>query len=114
MIFYEDEYGVLLYRDDKSVNPPNVGELVIIDEVEWHVKSRTFVPKKSMVVVEVSENPAMSRGSEVKDTRLAEMKSAILEVQTQQTMHGKRIKALREQAMDIRSHIRVQDSKKDQ
>ena len=108
MIFYEDEYGVLLYRDDKSVSPPNVGELVIIDEVEWHVKSRTFVPKKSMVVVEVSENPAMSRGSEVKDTRLAEMKSAILDLRRRQDKNESKGRLLREQLVSIRSFLKTQ------
>lgn len=115
-VYYQDEYGDDVYIQDLSDNVywkciiASPGDSVMLNNEEWWVASRTFYPDNG-VVISISQNPRKNKDPEVKEDRLNEMKAVILDVQQKQNKQEKRIKALREQAMDIRSHIREQDRK---
>lgn len=111
MIQYRDEYDTLLYEHKDITNPPIRGELVVVDGVDWYVQSRSYYLSEGVIVVTVSENPVIDKNPQAKEDRLNGMKAAILEVQQKQNKQDKRVKALREQAMDIRAHIRAQERK---
>ena len=110
---YIDEYGTGLYWG-QTAQPiaPMVGDAVIIEDEEYRVKSRTFLPEKDEVVIEVTQNIVKSRDAEDSTTgRLAEMQRAIVDINKRQDLAEKRTKSLREQAMSIRQHIRSNQPK---
>jgi hypothetical protein len=105
-VLYIDEYGEDLYLAEDS-HVPTVSDTITLDEEDWRVKSRTFVPQKNAVIIEVTQGPMKSKISEdIDEGRLNKMQHAILEVSNRQKLTEKRVKSLREQSMSIRQHIR--------
>lgn len=106
-IVYEDEYGEVLFKGTSTVLP-NSNDPVVLDEVEWFVKSRIFHPEDDTVVIVVAENAESENFTEAKDSRLNEMKSAILDLRRRQDKNESKGRLLREQLVSIRSFLRTQ------
>lgn len=115
---YVDEYGTGLYWG-QTTQPiaPVIGDTVIIEEEEYRVKSRTFIPEKDIVVIEVTQNLSTSvKESKNNDSdRLNQMQRAILETNKRQDSIEKKTRAITEQVVTIRKHInqRIQQERKD-
>ena len=116
-IDYEDEYGNKLYwSSGEDFLPPAPGDTVIIEDQEWIVRSRTFIPKELTVVIYVSENIMRPQRPDNSETgRLREMQNAILAVNKRQDTTEKRSRALNEQIGSIRKNInqRIQRENKE-
>ena len=104
-VIYIDEYGETLYRCEND-NVPALGDTVSMDDEDWRIKSRTFVPMTNEVVIELTQNQVKSKAPTEDGDRLKEMQRAIVDVNKRQDLQEKRTKSLREQAMSIRQHIR--------
>lgn len=105
-ILYVDEYGEDLYLSEGGIIP-SIGDTVSLEDEDWKVKSRTFVPMQTAVVIELTQTYLKSKTEEDGvGGRLQEMQRAIIEVKGRQDKQEKRTKSLREQAMSIRQHIR--------
>ena len=110
---YIDEYGTGLYWG-QNVQPiaPVIGDTVIIEDEEYRVKSRTFLPEKDEVVIEITQNIVRSKDPEDSTSgRLREMNRAIVDIGKRQDSQDKLTKSLREQTMSIRQHIRSNQPK---
>ena len=104
-ILYQDEYGEELFLSE-SGQIPSIGDTVMLEEEDWRVRSRTFVPMQNAVVIELTQNLVRSKEEDGTGTRLKEMGRAIVEINKRQDAGDKKIKSLREQSMSIRQHIR--------
>jgi galactokinase len=104
-IIYQDEYGSGIYWGQSSY-PAAVGDTVIVDDEEYYVTSRVFFPQEDKIVITVTQTIIRSKAPQEDGTRLKEMQRAIVDVNKRQDLQEKRTKALREQAMSIRQHIR--------
>lgn len=104
-VLYVDEYGEDLFAYESDIIPTS-GDTVSIEDEDWRVRSRTFIPELSTIVVELTQNLIKSKASNEDDGRLKEMQHAILDITKRQNLQEKRTKSLREQAMSIRQQIR--------
>jgi hypothetical protein len=109
---YVDEYGSgLFWGQTPQPIAPVIGDTVIIEQEEYRVKSRTFLPEEDVVVIELTQNQVRSAEPNEVGGRLKEMQRAIVEVNKRQELTDKRVKSLREQAMSVRQHIKRNELK---
>ena len=114
-IVYQDEYGTGLYWG-KSSHPANVGDTVIIDDEEYRVKSRVFVPEKDDIIITVTQNMLRASVEESSDnTRQNQMHNAIIELTKRQDVNEKKHRAVSDQLGSVKRGInqRIQQDKKD-
>jgi hypothetical protein len=107
-IIYSDEYGEEVFRSGSGILP-SVGDTVSIDDEDWRVRSKVFIPKEDSVVIEITQNMVRSKSPEDSGTRLAEMQRAIVEVNKRQDTQEKKSRHLREQLVTVRTHLRNKD-----
>jgi len=107
-VIYSDEYGEEILSVE-SENIPYNGDVISIDDEDWKVKSRMFIPKDDSVIVEITQNMVRSKPSEDNGARLAEMQRAIVEVNKRQDTQEKKSRILREQLVSVRTHLRNKD-----
>ena len=107
-IVYSDEYGTEVFRGD-SGNMPSVGDVISIDDEDWKVKSRVFIPKEDSVVVEITQNMVRSKSPDDDSARLTEMRRAIIDINKRQDTQEKKSRILREQLVSVRTHLRNKD-----
>jgi hypothetical protein len=105
-ILYQDEYGEQLYLSESGYIPA-IGDTVNLDDEDWRVRSRTFIPMQSVVVIELTQNMIKSS---VKDDdnsgRLAEMQNAIMATNKRQDGQDKKHRLLSEQLVSMRTFLR--------
>lgn len=107
-INFVDEYGESLL-DSRSEYIPSIGDTVSIDDEDWRVKSRTFIPKQNGVVIELTQTQVRLKATDDEvGARLKEMQRAIVEVNKRQDVHEKKSRILREQLVSVRTHLRTQ------
>ena len=116
-IVYKDEYGVGLFWG-VSTHPANAGDTVIIEEEEYRVKSRIFIPERDEIIIIVSQGFGKSPTSPATDNdngRLNKLSNAILGVNKRLESVEKKGRALTEQVVSVKKHInqRIQQEKKD-
>jgi hypothetical protein len=104
-ILYQDEYGEQLFLSE-SGQIPTVGDTIMLEEEDWRVRSRTFVPMQNAVIIEVTQNLVRSKEEDGTGTRLKEMGRAIVELNKRQDVSDKKSRLLREQLVTVRQHIR--------
>ena len=107
-IIYSDEYGEEIFRSGIGILP-SIGDTVSIDDEDWKVKSRVFIPKEDSVVIEISQNMVRSKSSDDGSDRLAEMQRAIISVNKRQDVVEKKSRILREQLVSVRTQLRNKD-----
>lgn len=107
-VIYSDEYGEEVFRVE-STNVPYNGDVISIDDEDWKVKSRVFMPKEDSVVIEITQNMVRSKSSDDNGARLTEMQRAIVEVNKRQDTQEKKSRHLREQLVTVRTHLRNKD-----
>jgi septal ring factor EnvC (AmiA/AmiB activator) len=108
---YVDEYGNgLFWGETKQPIAPNVGDTVILEEEEYRVKSRTFLPEEEVVVIELTQNQVRSKAPDEVGDRLKEMQRAIVEVNKRQDSQEKKSRLLREQLVSVRTHLRTRQN----
>lgn len=105
-IIYEDEYGNEIYKVDSNFTPSQ-GDTVVLDNEDWQVKSRSFYPALDTAVISLTQTlgntPRIDHG--VTDSRLNEMKNAIMAVNKRQHAVEQKGVLLSEQISTIRTHI---------
>jgi len=116
-IVYKDEYGVGLFWGESS-HPANVGDTVIIEEEEFRVKSRIFIPERNEIIIIVSQgfNKSQTPSETSNDNgRLNRLSNAILDVNKRLETVEKKGRTLTEQVVSVKKHInqRIQQEKKD-
>jgi septal ring factor EnvC (AmiA/AmiB activator) len=107
-IIYSDEYGEEIVRVE-SGNIPTMGDTISIDDEDWKVKSRVFIPKEDSVVIEITQNMVRSKSSDDNGARLAEMQHAIIAVNKRQDTQDKKSRQLREQIGSVKTYLRNRD-----
>lgn len=115
VIVYQDEYGAGLFWGE-STHPANIGDTVIIEDEEYRVKSRTFIPEKDKIIVTVTQNMLRANVAESADnSRQNQMHNAIIELTKRQDVTEKKHRALSDQFSTVRRHIsnKAQQDKKD-
>lgn len=106
-IEYQDEYGITLFQG--SSVPAAVGDIVIIEDEEYRVKSRVFIPAQDLVIVELTQNTVRSSVQESSDSsRLNSMHNAIVASGKRQDSIEKKNRALTEEVRTVRKHINAQ------
>lgn len=114
-IIYQDEYGSGLYRGT-STHLANIGDTVIIEDEEYRVKSRTFIPEKDEIIVTVTQNMLKANVAESSNnSRQSQMHNAIIELTKRQDVTEKKHRALSDQFSTVRRHIsnKIAQDKKD-
>lgn len=113
-IIYKDEYDTTIYNDHvKIAIIPNINDIVIIEEDEYRVKSRIFLPKSEMVIIIITQNTIRKSSQENGDsTRLKEMSNAIMALGKRQDAGDKKTRLLHEQIISVK-HLTSQRSKQD-
>lgn len=115
LIKYEDDYGVYLTQQECNY-PPSVGDSVIIQDDEYRVAGRTFIPASNIIIISVTQNSVKATLKVDNNSgRLSEMNSAIMALNKRQDLNEKKGRALTEQISTVRRHInqRTQQEKKD-
>jgi hypothetical protein len=106
-IEYQDEYGITLFQG--SSVPAAVGDIVIIQDEEYRVKSRIFMPMRDAVIVELTQTMIRTPVKENMDpSRLTSMHNAIVATNARQDAVEKRNRALTEEVRTVRKHINAQ------
>lgn len=113
IVVYEDDYGeeLLKINNPPSATIPRDGDSVIINEEDWRVKSRTFYPSQSAVVISLTQNMVRAAKNPPEDGRLQEVKASILELANKQSATEKKVRTVTEQTATIRKHINTQIQK---
>jgi septal ring factor EnvC (AmiA/AmiB activator) len=104
-ILYQDEYGEQLFLSE-SGQIPTIGDTVQLDEEDWRVRSRTFVPMQNAVIIELTQNLVRAKEEDGTGTRLKEMSRAIVETNKRQDVSDKKNRMLREQLVSVRQQIK--------
>jgi hypothetical protein len=114
-IVYKDEYGTGLYWG-ASTHPAGIGDTVIIEDEEYVVKSRIFMPEKDDVIIIVGQGSVRTPVAEgVGNSRHNQMRNAIIELTKRQDVTEKKHRALTDQVSSVKRGInqRIQQDKKD-
>jgi len=115
VIIYEDEYSESVFWG-ATTYPANVGDIVVVDGEEWHVKSRVFYPQEDKIVIVVTQRQNRISVAESKDTgRQNQMHNAIIELSKRQDVMEKKNRALGDQLSVVRHSVnnRIKQDKKD-
>ena len=104
-ILYQDEYGEQLFLSEGG-HIPAIGDTVNLDDEDWRVRSRTFIPMQTMVVIELTQNLVKPKKEDDNSGRLAEMNNAIIAINKRQDISDKKSRMLKEQLVTVRQHIR--------
>lgn len=118
-LHFEDEYGnVLKVKIANTVtNIPQTNDTVIIDSEEFLVKSRTFHLDHDIVVVSITQTmPKIISGTKQPDSRLNEVKTAIMGLTKRQDVLEKKEIHLNEQISNFKkqmTQLNRQQPKKD-
>lgn len=106
-ILYQDEYGVELHEDESDAIP-RVGDNVLFNTDEYRVKSVTWVLAEKLVIIEITDNLVKkSKEENDSDSRLNEIKSAIVGITQRQDKQEKKSRLLSEQLVSVRTHLRT-------
>lgn len=115
-IVYQDEYGTGLYWGQSS-HPASVGDTVIIEDEEYRVKSRTFMPEKDDIIIVLTQGSMRAPVAEstVDAGRLNQVNAAIINTNKRIDATEKKNRALNEQIASVKKNInrRTQQDKKD-
>lgn len=111
-ILFVDEYGETLFSQDDGYTP-TIGDAVSLEDEDWRIKSRTFIPALNLVIIELTQNLIRSKAPDEDGGRLKEMQRAIVEVNKRQDQHEKKSRLLREQLVSVRQYIRRNNKPKE-
>lgn len=108
IIQYKDEYGTDMF-EIVSTAVPNTGDSVILDEAEYVIKERIFMPMTDTVIIVLKDGFVKLKIAEDKENnRQSKLEHAILELNKRQDVSDKNHRLLKEQLVSVRTHINQQ------
>lgn len=114
-IIYQDEYEIELYQSNNG-QAAVIGDIVVIEDEEYRVKSRILYPEENTMVVVLSQSvPRAMQTESNENSRLNQINSAILQTNKRIDATDKKNRALSEQIVTVRKHInqRIRQDKQD-
>lgn len=106
LIIYEDEYGNAVHWHNTVDTTPSVGDIIVVHDEEFHVRSRIFYPLEGKVVLKVSELAAKKPQAEsVDNSRLNQVNSAIIKTNKRVDETDKANRGLTNRISSLRKHI---------
>lgn len=116
LIIYEDEYGTVVHWHNTADTTPSVGDIIAVHDEEFHVRSRVFYPLEGKVVLIVAESAARKMQAEsVDNSRLNQMRSAIIHTNKRVDEADKKNRALSDQLSSVKKSVnrQIKQEKKD-
>ena len=103
-IYYEDEYGVTVHSTNSNI-VPRIGDSILFMEEDYRIKDITWIIERDSVVVTMTQNTIKSQPNGT-DTRLAEVKNAIIKTNRRVEVQEKKNSALSEQLTSIKYNLK--------
>ena len=111
-IHYQDEYYETIYTAYNQNMVPSVGDSVMFADEDYRVSDVIWAIDQDEVIVIITQNLVKSKKEDGTDTRLAEVKNAILSLDNKVTAQEKKSKSLNEQLVSVRTYLKTQKASK--
>jgi hypothetical protein len=111
-IHYQDDYHETIYTAYNKEVVPRIGDAIMFDEEDYRIKDVIWAVEIDEVIVMVTQNLVKNQKEDGTDTRLAEVKSAILNLDKKVKTQEKKSKLLSEQLVSVRSYLKTQKAQK--
>lgn len=110
-IHYQDDYYETIYTAYNKDVVPRIGDSIVFSDEDYRVKDVIWAIEIDEVIVVITQNIIRAKKDDGTDTRLAEVKNAILSIDKKVNAQEKKNKSLNEQLVSVRSYLKTQKEK---